>query len=89
MSLNLYTMEINVFELVTTLSGNCSRYSIGAWAVLPPAVPYATTTSVNSMFVKFAILNDLTANTRLLIHSYTASFVELQLITELRQPNLG
>jgi hypothetical protein len=62
-SLNRCTAEVNIFELGTTLPGNCSRYSICAWITLQPP----RRTSVNSTLVKFGILNDLITNTRLLI----------------------
>jgi hypothetical protein len=87
-SLKRCTVKVNVFELGTTLSGNCSRYSICAWITLPPVAPYASIISVNPTFIKFGILNDLITNTRLSILCYTARFVELQLITDLCQPNL-
>jgi hypothetical protein len=59
MSLNRCTGEVNVLKLGTTLSGNCSRYSICAWITLPPATPNVSTVSVYSTFVKFGSLNDL------------------------------
>jgi hypothetical protein len=64
-SFNRCTGEVNVFELVTTLSGKLFPVQY----LRVDHVATRRTVSVNSTFVKFRILTDLITNTRLLINS--------------------